>query len=138
MFVADAFVAEVAADLVDRVNATDQQTLQIQLETDAQIQVLMQLIVVGDKRPRGRAAVKRLQDGRFHLQHTLSVQEVAQRFDRPRPLHKHIAHGSIHRQIGIALPIARFDVFKFAVFNDAPVFMSLLFDNRQGRQGFAD
>ncbi len=74
----DALVAEVAPDLVDALEAAHQQALEIQLERDAQVQVLLELVVVGDERARRRAAVERLQDGRLDLQEAVRVQELAQ------------------------------------------------------------
>jgi hypothetical protein len=47
---ADALVAEVAAELVDPLQAAHQQPLEVQLERDAQVQVLVKLVVVGDER----------------------------------------------------------------------------------------
>ena len=52
----DALVAEDPADLVDLLDAADQQPLQVQLQGDAQIQVDVQRVVVRDERPgRGPA-----------------------------------------------------------------------------------
>ena len=59
---ADALVAEVAADLVDALEAADQQALEVQLEADAQEQLLVELVVVRGERPGRRAAVDRLQN----------------------------------------------------------------------------
>ncbi len=74
----DAFVAEVASDLIDPLEVADQQTLEIQLERDAQVHVLFQLVVMRDERPRCRAAVNRLQDGRLDFEEALVVEELAQ------------------------------------------------------------
>ena len=43
------FVAEVAPDLIDAVKAADDQPLEIKLKGDAQVEVLVQLVVMGDK-----------------------------------------------------------------------------------------
>ena len=64
----DAFVAEIAIDLVDALQAAHHQALQIQLRRDAQIQIDIERVVVRDERPRRRAAVEGLQHGRFHFQ----------------------------------------------------------------------
>ena len=85
VFEADAFVAEIAPDLVDRGKAADDQPLQIQLEADAQIKVLVELIVVGDEGLCSRAAVDRLQDRRLDLEEAGVVQIGAQARARPRP-----------------------------------------------------
>ena len=53
---ADAFVAEVAVDLVDAVEAADDQPLEIELRRDAQEEVEVERVVVGGEGPRGGAA----------------------------------------------------------------------------------
>ena len=54
------FVAKVAPDFVDTVKAAHNEPLQVELKTDTQVEILVQLVVVGDERPRCRAAVDRL------------------------------------------------------------------------------
>ena len=56
-----ALVAEDPADLVDPLDAADDQPLQVQLQRDAQVQVQVEGIDMGGERPRVRAAVQRLQ-----------------------------------------------------------------------------
>ena len=46
-------VAEVAADLEDALEAADHQPLQVQLGRDAQVEVEVERVVVGDERSRG-------------------------------------------------------------------------------------
>ena len=82
---ADALVAEVAADLVDAVESAHDQPLQIQFKADAQVEVLVQLVVMRDKGARRGAAVDRLQDGRLHLQEAFAVEVVAQGAQNRRP-----------------------------------------------------
>ena len=57
---AHALVAEVLAHLVDAVDAADDAALEVQLGGDAQVEVALELVVVGDERPRQGAAVERL------------------------------------------------------------------------------
>ena len=98
-----AFIAEVAADFVHALVHAHQQALQIQLERDAQIQILIELIVMRDERSGRRAAVQRLQDRRFHFEEIEAVEEAPQRIDDLRPLAEHFARFGIRQQIGIAL-----------------------------------
>ena len=112
---AHALVAEVAADLVHALVHADQQPLQVQLERDAQVQVLVELVVVGDERPGRRSAVERLKDGRLDFQESLVVEEFAQGFDDPGPHAEDVPHLWIHRQVGVALAVARFGVAECAM-----------------------
>ena len=56
----DALVAEDAADLEHPLHAADDQPLQVQLERDAQVQLHVERVVVGDERAgRGRRRPRR-------------------------------------------------------------------------------
>ena len=61
----DPFVAEIAIDFVDPVQAADNQPLQIQLRRDAQIQIHIERVVMRDERARRRASIDRLHHRRF-------------------------------------------------------------------------
>ena len=65
---AQPFVAVDAADLEDPFHAADQQSLQMQLEGDAQEQVEVERVVMGDERPGGGPAGDRLHGRRFDLE----------------------------------------------------------------------
>jgi hypothetical protein len=47
VLVADPLVAEVAADLVDRLETADDQALEVELERDPQVEVVIEGVVVG-------------------------------------------------------------------------------------------
>ena len=85
VLVRDALVAEVLAELVDAVDAADDQPLQVQLGGDAQVEVAVERVVVGREGPRQRAAVERLQDRRLHLDEAVLVEPAADLGDRTRP-----------------------------------------------------
>ena len=106
MFEADAFVAEIAPDLVDRGKAADDQPLQIQLEADAQIKVLVELIVVGDEGLCSRAAVDRLQDRRLDLEEAGVVQIGAQRAHDRGPRAEQVARLFVGQQVDVSPAIA--------------------------------
>ena len=128
----DALVAEVAPDLVHPLQVPHHQPLQVQLERDAQVQVLLELVVVRDEGPRRRAAVERLQDGRLHFQETALVQEAAQAPHHRRPRAEDLAHLRVDRQVGVALAEARLGVAQRGVAHDLPV-LHLVLGGGQGR-----
>ena len=61
----EAFVAEVAPDLKQLVNAADEQALEVKLQRDAQIKIAAERVVKGLERLRRRAAGNRLHHGRL-------------------------------------------------------------------------
>ena len=102
----DALVAEVLADLVDSFVAADDQPLEVELIGDAEVEVLIQDVMMGDKGPGRRPAVDGLQNGRLHLQEPSLVQETAQRTDNVGSDHKNPSHFFIGDEVQVALPIA--------------------------------
>ena len=82
VLVRDALVAEVLAELVDAVDAADDQALQVELGRDPQVEVAVERVVVGRERPRQGAAVERLQDRRLDLDEAVLVEPAAHLGDR--------------------------------------------------------
>ena len=78
-----ALVAERAVDLVDALEAADEQPLEVQLGRDAQVQLHVERVVVRHERPRGRAAGDRLQHRRLDLEEAARLHEAADRRDDP-------------------------------------------------------
>ena len=107
---ADTLVAEVAADLVHPFEAADDEPLQIQLVGDAQIEVLMQLVMTGEERTSRRAAVDRLQNGGFHLQEAVVVQVSPQTAEDASAGNENLAHLGVGDQVQVSLAIASFHV----------------------------
>ena len=64
----DAFVAEDPPDLIDAVEAADDQPLEVEFQRDPQVQFDIQRVVVGQERACRRAAGDGLQDGRLDFQ----------------------------------------------------------------------
>ena len=86
-----ALVAEVAIDLVDALEAADDQPLEVQLGRDPQVHVDVERVVVGQERLRDRAA-------RNHLQHRrLDLEEVERIEVAPQVLHDAVARRGIPR-----------------------------------------
>src|SRR6266540_1533127 len=73
----NAFVTKVLTDLVDALEAADDQPLEVQLIGDPKIQILVQLVVMGHKRLCRRAAVERLERGRLDLDEAARIQKAA-------------------------------------------------------------
>ena len=74
MFERDAFVAEVAANLVHALDAADDAALQIQFEGNAQVHPRIHGVGLGSKRARGATTGDGLQDGCFDLDEASGVQ----------------------------------------------------------------
>ena len=64
------FVAEIAIDFVDALEAAHYQPLQVQLRRDSQIEIDIERVVMRDERTRRRAAVERLHHRRFDFDET--------------------------------------------------------------------
>ena len=71
-------VAEIAVDLVDLLEAADDQALQVQLRRDAQVHRHVERVVMRDERPRRGAAGNRLHHRRLDFHEAARVELVAQ------------------------------------------------------------
>ena len=71
----DAFVAEVAVDLIDAIQAADDQALEVQLGGDAQEKIDIEGVVVGDEGTRGRASGDGLHHRSFDLDEVAGVEK---------------------------------------------------------------
>src|SRR5713101_7336501 len=91
-------VAEDAADLVHTVEAADDQTLEVQLEGNAKVQIHVERVVMGPKRPCRRTAGYRLEHRRLHLDEAAAREE-------------NIHHLRVSDQVEVALPVAELLVF---------------------------
>ena len=105
-------VAEVFADLVDTLEAADDEPLEIELVGDAQVKGLIEGVVVGNEGPGRGAAVERLQHRGFDLQEAEIVQEMADCRDHPGSLLEGPPHLGVRDEIGIALAVADLDVLQ--------------------------
>ena len=85
------FVAEIAVDLVDALEAADDQPLQIELRRDAQVHVQIERVVVRHERPRRRAARNRLHHRRLDFHEIERIEIVAQVAQDARAGAKHLA-----------------------------------------------
>jgi hypothetical protein len=111
----DALVAEVLAELVDPLEASHDQPLEVQLRGDPQIEVAVQRVVVGGEGPRQRTAVERLQDRRLDLDECVRVQVGAHRRDDSRPVDEQPAGVLTCDQVELPAAVARLDVAEAVV-----------------------
>ena len=116
----DAFVAEIVADLVDALEPTDDEPLEVQLVGNAQIQWHVERVVMRQERPGRGAAVLRLEDGGLHLQVAQSVQVATHGRDHPRPGHESPPHLRMHSQVGIPLPVSLFGIGETRMPDESP------------------
>ena len=106
----DALVAEVLADLVDALEPTHDQPLEVELGGDAQVQIAVQGVVMRRERARHGAAVERLQDGRLDLDEALVVQEATDGGDHPGARDEPLARLRVGHEVQLAVAVARLDV----------------------------
>ena len=110
MLVRDALVAEVLADLVDALETTDDQPLQVELGRDPQVEVGVELVVVRHERMREGAAVARLQHRGLDLDEPVGIQVAPDRGDDAAAHEEVGARLLVHQQVEVALAVARLRV----------------------------
>ena len=107
---ADAFVAEVAVDLVDALEAAHDQALEVELRRHAQVELEVERVVVGGERTRGGAAGDVMHHRRLHFEEAARVEPAAHRSDHLRAHHEDLARIRVHDQVDVALAVALLDV----------------------------
>ena len=106
----DALVAEDAPQLVDLVEAADDQPLEVQLQGDAQVEVLVEGVVVGDEGAGQSAPGGRLQHRRLHLDKAALVEELPDGGDDPAAHLEDLLDLGVGDEVQVALAVAFFDV----------------------------
>ncbi len=112
----DAFIAEVAVDLIHALQAAYHQPLEIQLRRNAQVEIDVERIVVRFKRTRRGPAGDGLHHGRFHFDITARIQKTPDRLHHFAAFDKNITHVLIHDQVHVALAIAQLHVLQAVPF----------------------
>ena len=107
-----ALVAEVAVDLVDALEAADDQALQVQLRRDAQEEVHVERVVVRHEGPRRRAAGDGLHHRRLDFDVAARVELTAKGGDNFGAGDERFANVGVGDEIEIALPDAGFHVLE--------------------------
>ena len=105
-------IPEDAADLVNPLHASDNQSLQIQLQRNAQFNIFIQCVVVGLERSGCRTACIGHQHGSLHLQKALSVEITPDGGNDFGSQDKGPLAFLIHDQIDITLPVAQICIGK--------------------------
>ena len=98
VLVGDALVPEVLAELVDLVEAADDEALEVQLVGDPEEVVLVEVVVVGDERLGEPASVARLEDRRLDLDEALRVEPASGLRDDPRSRERQFTRPSLVRR----------------------------------------
>ena len=105
------FVAKAAVDLEHLVGEpADHQPLQMQLGRDAQIEVDIERVVVGDEGLGRGAAGDRMQHRRLDFEIAARDEMAAQRGDDPAAPAQGLAALRVHDQIEVALAVAQLDI----------------------------
>ena len=97
-----ALVAERPAQLEDPLDTADAQPFEVQLRRDAQVQVQVVGVDVGEERPGVGAAVDLLQDRRLDLQKALADQGFADGVQHPAAGPDQVARLGVDRQVDVA------------------------------------
>ena len=112
----DAFVAEVAVDLVDAVHAADHQALEVELGRDAQEEVHVERVMVRGERLGHSSAGDGMHHRGFDFDEGIGVEEASHRLHNFRALDEDLAHVGVHGEIDIAAAIAGLDVLQAVPF----------------------
>ena len=105
-----ALVAEVLPELVDALEPSDDEPLQVELGRDAEVEVALELVVMRDERTREGATVARLQHRSLDLDEALAVEIGAHCGDDPRAEDEVGARLLVDEQVEVALAVAELDV----------------------------
>mmetsp|Transcript_12080 Transcript_12080/g.36647 ORF Transcript_12080/g.36647 Transcript_12080/m.36647 type:complete len:577 (+) Transcript_12080:163-1893(+) len=109
----DTFVAELPTDLVDALQSTHHELLQVQLGCHTHVQLHVQAVVRGDERLGGGTAGDHVHHGRLHLQEAHVVQEATHAAYHLGARHECAAHLLVVRnQIQVALTEAGLHVLQ--------------------------
>src|ERR1043166_7780059 len=108
VFSCNSFVAKVAIDFENLVEAADEEPFQIQLRRDPQIKIESERLVMRAEWLRRRAAGDRLQHRRFNFQKTAIFEEAARLAHDGDALGKNFAGPLVRDQIEIALAVTRY------------------------------
>jgi hypothetical protein len=107
-----ALVAEIPVDLIDALEAADDEALEVKLGRDTQIHIEVERVVMRHERARGRAARDRMHHRRldFHETPRLGLEPLAHEADHARTKLEHAPRFRRHDEIDVALAIALLDV----------------------------
>ena len=101
----DALIAEVAVDLEHLLESADDEPLQVQLRRDAQVELHVERVVLGDERPCRGAAGDRMHHRRLDFEIAAAHEEIADALDDLRTLDEHVARGCVGDEVHIPLAV---------------------------------
>ena len=108
----NSFIAEIAVDFVHPVKTTHDQPLQIQFRRDAQVQIHVECVVVGDEWPRGSSAQNRMHHRSVNFHVTTRIEKTAQLADDLCPLNKNLPRLLVYDQVQIPAAVSYLGVCK--------------------------
>src|SRR5205823_12440897 len=106
----NAFVTEVAIDLIYTIESADREPLEIELRSDAQKEVDIQSVVMRDEWLGNGAAGDRLHHRGFDFHKPVLTEELPHGLHQLRALQEDFPDLGIHEQVHVALPVAQLDV----------------------------
>ena len=99
-------VAENSAHLVDSLKSADYKALEIEFKGNAQVEILVEGVVMGHKRTRGSAARILNKNGRLDLDEILGIEIVSYLADYQASLYKCILDIGVDYEVKVAAAIA--------------------------------
>ena len=99
-------VAENSAHLVDPLKSSDYKALEIEFKGNAQVEILVEGVVMGHKRTRGSAARILNKNGRLDLDEILGIEIVSYLADYQASLYKCILDIGVDYEVKVAAAIA--------------------------------
>ena len=99
-------VAENSAHLVDSLKSADYKALEVEFKGNAQVEVLVEGVVMGHKRTRGSAARILNKNGRLDLDEILGIEIVSYLADYQASLYKCILDIGVDYEVKVAAAIA--------------------------------
>jgi hypothetical protein len=133
----DPLVAEVLPDFVDAFEAADDEPLEVELGCNAQVEVRVQGVEVGDERSGVGAAVDGLEDWGLHLQPTALVEEFADGGDDAGASAEELPYLGVDDQVQVPPAVALLLVGEGIVADAVAVLIYLLLGGGDRTQGFA-
>ena len=112
MLGADALVAECATDFVYAVEATDEQSLEIELWGDAQDELEVEGVVVRVERLGCRAAADRVEQGRLDLEEVEPIEKAPQGLDDDCAGAEDLGDGGVGEEVDVPLAVPLLDVLE--------------------------
>jgi hypothetical protein len=107
----DPLVPEHSPDLVDAVQPTNDELLEIQFGGDAEIEVKIKVVMVSDERLGGRATCQQRRDGRLDLDEPGFVEVTPDVVEDLATRDEEGSGAVVEDEIEVALAITRFLVF---------------------------